>query len=262
MPTTYTHDLFGKAVYQRLPEEMKEIIMHCRMAYLIGLHGPDILFYYRPFLKNEINQTGHKMHDEIAADFFLSCKEKYRETGDQTLLVYILGFICHYMLDSTCHPYIYRYMEKTGAKHDEIETELDRALMEKYGHNPFSFHPASGLHPEKDEVRAAAAALEGISEKKLRKCLRGMRFYTGVTVCRNPLKRKLLLRLLRIFKVYDETQGRILRKKPVSRCQESTGELVSMVKCAVPETVTVLEEFYNTLGEEGHINYRFQRNYK
>ena len=25
MPTTYTHDLFGKAVFQKLPEEMQEI---------------------------------------------------------------------------------------------------------------------------------------------------------------------------------------------------------------------------------------------
>ena len=35
-----------------------------------------------------------------------------------------------------------------------------------------------------------------------------------------------------------------------------------MVKCAVPETVTVLEEFYATLDEPETVNYRFSRNYK
>ena len=74
MPTTYTHDLFGKAVFQKLPEEIRKIIHRNKTEYLIGLHGPDILFYYRPFHRNEVNQTGHRMHEEIAADFFRHCK--------------------------------------------------------------------------------------------------------------------------------------------------------------------------------------------
>ena len=45
MPTTYTHDAFGKAVYQKLPEEIKQVIAGHKMAFLIGLHGPDLLFY-------------------------------------------------------------------------------------------------------------------------------------------------------------------------------------------------------------------------
>ena len=43
MPTTYTHDIFGKEVYKRLPSEIKEAIGESKSMYLIGLHGPDIL---------------------------------------------------------------------------------------------------------------------------------------------------------------------------------------------------------------------------
>ena len=38
MPTTYTHDIFGKEVYKRLPSEIKEAIRESKSMYLIGLH--------------------------------------------------------------------------------------------------------------------------------------------------------------------------------------------------------------------------------
>ena len=45
MPTTYTHDLFGKKVYRQLPEEIRKVIRENGNLFRIGLHGPDILFY-------------------------------------------------------------------------------------------------------------------------------------------------------------------------------------------------------------------------
>ena len=46
MPTTYAHDLFGQKVYRQMPEEVKQIIRENGELYRIGLHGPDIFFYY------------------------------------------------------------------------------------------------------------------------------------------------------------------------------------------------------------------------
>lgn len=47
MPTTYTHDLFGKKVYQGLSQEMRQLLRTHRDLYRIGLHGPDIFFYHQ-----------------------------------------------------------------------------------------------------------------------------------------------------------------------------------------------------------------------
>lgn len=262
MPTTYTHDFFGKLVYQKLPNEIQEIVRRHKMAYVIGQHGPDLLFYYKPFQVNEINQTGHRMHDEIAAGFFKKCKEQYAIAKDETLLVYILGFICHYMLDSTCHPYISEYMARTGAGHDEIESELDRALMEHNGRNPFSHRPAADLRVDQDTIQAISKVFGVVTEKQVRKLVKAMQFYTGITVCRNAFKRKLILRCMRLGRIYNETQGRVIRKKRLQRCEESTRELLLMVRAEVPETVTVIEDFFNTLNDPDYLNYRFERNYK
>ena len=60
MPTTYTHDLFGREVYRQLPEKMKKIIKKNGNLYRIGLHGPDILFYH--LFKPVVSGVGVEMH--------------------------------------------------------------------------------------------------------------------------------------------------------------------------------------------------------
>ena len=46
MPSTYAHRRFGADVLERLPAELQEKIAPYRELYDIGLHGPDLLFYY------------------------------------------------------------------------------------------------------------------------------------------------------------------------------------------------------------------------
>ena len=67
MPTTYAHDLFGKMVYHRLDPEIQEKIKKYQTTYQIGLHGPDILFYVRPFHKNRF-----RIHLSFYAGQYLS----------------------------------------------------------------------------------------------------------------------------------------------------------------------------------------------
>ncbi len=69
MPTTYAHDLFGQKVYRQLPDKVKEIIRKNGELYRIGLHGPDIFFYYFIF-KNHVSGVGYRMHKEKARAFF------------------------------------------------------------------------------------------------------------------------------------------------------------------------------------------------
>ena len=110
MPTTYTHDLFGKKIYRQLSDEMKKVIRKNGDLYRIGLHGPDILFYH--LLKPAVNGAGVEMHHNPAAPFFLRGMSRVRERGDEKLLAYLLGFGCHYLLDSACHPYVDEMAEK------------------------------------------------------------------------------------------------------------------------------------------------------
>ena len=110
MPTTYAHDLFGKKIYAKLPAEIQKVIRRNTNLYRIGLHGPDILFY--DMLKPKVTETGIAMHRECAAPFFERGMTLVRTTHDEKLLAYLLGFGCHYLLDSACHPFVYEMAER------------------------------------------------------------------------------------------------------------------------------------------------------
>lgn len=127
MPTTYAHDLFGKKIYHKLPKEMQMVIQRNVNLYRIGLHGPDILFYH--MLKPKVSTTGIRMHKEKAAPFFERGMAIVRETHDEKLLAYLLGFGCHYLLDSACHPYIEDMAAKEVITHTLLEKEFDRTLL-------------------------------------------------------------------------------------------------------------------------------------
>ena len=72
----------------------------------------------------------------------------------------------------------------------------------------------------------------------------------------------LLLWGMRLTGAYDSIQGHITRKRPLRRCEQSTEELMALLRLAIPETVTVLEDFYDTLEDIQNLNGRFERNYE
>ena len=262
MPTTYAHDLFGKMVYHRLDPEIQEKIKKYQTTYQIGLHGPDILFYVRPFHKNRFNQMAHRLHREEAAGFFERGRELYQKTGNEEILVYLLGFICHFMLDSTCHPYISEYMKKTGARHDEIETEFDRALMVRTGKDPFHYQPGSVIRIEKNSVDAISEVMEGMSRKDIVRALMGTKFYTRLPICDSEKKRKVKLAVARILFMYRLADGRIIRGEPKDICLESTQHLTQLFLQTVPEAAAMINEYYKQRNGSDRLNVRFDRNYK
>lgn len=267
MPTTYTHDLFGKLVYKKLPADLKKCIRENPVAYRIGLHGPDILFYYRPFSKNRVNGLGSAMHREIAAPFF--DRQQERVTEDAETASYVFGFICHFMLDSKCHPYIGAYMKETGAAHDEIETDLDRMLMEKTGKDPYSYRPAAFLKVLRKNQGKAERLMEKIAEvigqvsrEDIRRSLKGMTFYTGVMVCRCEVKRRLILGVLKAVGAYDSMQGHIMRKKRPKRCLRSTAVLEEIFEETISETAEMIADYWEKAKKKERVGERFYRNYE
>lgn len=262
MPTTYAHELFGKMVYRRCGGEIKGLIERNREAYRIGLHGPDILFYRHPFWKNKVNRMGHELHKKEAKIFFERGRILYQGSGDEKVLTYLLGFFCHFMLDSTCHPYISEYMKKRRVRHDEIETDFDRELMEVTGKDPGSFRPAEDIIPGNETLEAISRTLGGISVRDVRRSLEAMRFYTGLPVRRTELGRKLLLTVGGMFGIYPIVKGRMMQRPCNEKCRESTAELKRLFLQAVPEAAGLLEEFYEKRQTGEKLNGRLKRNYK
>ena len=102
MPAVYAHRRFGEKVLAACQNDVaRTAIESYPDLYNIGLQGPDILFYYDPLRKNAYKAAGDAMHNAPAAPFFEAgaAHVNGRPEG-QALLSYLLGFLCHFALDS------------------------------------------------------------------------------------------------------------------------------------------------------------------
>lgn len=137
MPSTYAHRRFGADVLALLPDGLRATLEQHRELYDIGLHGPDLMFYYKALQSNPVNRLGNAMHEQKGEVFFTRARTVVENAPDKdAALAYALGFVCHFALDSTCHPYVEAYVRESGVGHCEIETEFDNALMREDGLDP------------------------------------------------------------------------------------------------------------------------------
>ena len=115
MPSTYAHRRFGTNVLEHLPDELRAQLEQNRELYDIGLHGPDLLFYYHAAKSNPVGALGNAMHEEPGRVFFDRARRVVHCEADRdAALAYALGFVCHFALDSTCHPYVERFTRESG----------------------------------------------------------------------------------------------------------------------------------------------------
>ncbi len=260
MPTTYAHDAFGRKIYHRLPHTMQEMIHNHIELYRIGLHGPDILFYYG-FSKNEVNQTGVRMHGEVAAPFFTRGVEHVRKTQDEALLVYLLGFACHFMLDSTCHPYIYEIEDRVS--HNLIEKEMDRRKMEQDGLDPLTYFPARGIIPSEENAIVIARMFPDFTPEQIRSALSGMRRWTSLMIYGKGQRRKVIQTALGLVG-QRRCMDYFMRETADDVFQPDLEELDRLFEQALLETPEMLTELLDCAmtPETAMLPDRFERNYK
>ena len=136
MPTTYAHYRFGRDVLAQLSPDTQALISRNRELFDFGVHGPDLLFYYKPIGKNHVNETGYRNHRRTGRDFFTEAAAHAAAAPDKDAArSYLYGVLCHFALDRCCHPYV-AVKEHDGVSHSTIEASFDRYLMLKDGLDP------------------------------------------------------------------------------------------------------------------------------
>lgn len=129
MPACMAHYQFGQDVLSLLGRDVKSFALTHKKEFDIGLQGPDIFFYYKPYQENKINAYGRALHSAPAIRMFAPIIKKV-STGAS--LSYLMGLICHYTLDSCCHPYI-NSRNRSIAHHMFMEAAYDRHIISKNG---------------------------------------------------------------------------------------------------------------------------------
>ncbi len=169
MPACLTHNLFSKDVIQRLGEQETDLC-----AYAWGAQGPDFLFCHRYFRTmrdktiKTLQEYGSALHRSLPSKTLEAMRNFIRKHDNPIYRSYVLGFICHYSLDSTAHPYVnararelagIREGENEGTMHGEIEASLDTIVLRwKTGKLP-SEVKLGDMFPKNEGVQRMTARL-------------------------------------------------------------------------------------------------------
>jgi hypothetical protein len=160
MPDMLTHILLGKNVHENLHELESTGDQNAKMAakaiasfeeiFLWGTQGPDVFFYHNfwPWRKQQsLRKLGNKLHVEKTGSFFAEGLHRLKtgNWGDEDFLAifsYLCGCLCHFALDKTAHPFIYRYTgfvfengEEKGEHaylHQKFEAMIDCLLWKRF----------------------------------------------------------------------------------------------------------------------------------
>jgi len=261
MPTTYAHFSFGGLVFDNLDNEVKKIISENINFYNIGLHGPDILFYFKALSSNNISKIGHELHSLTADNFFEYAKGVINECSNRDAACsYIIGFICHFMLDSECHPYV-NEKESDKITHSEIETEFERFLMVKNNIEPFSFRPTSHIIPDMEYAKCISLFYKNVSSSEILKAIKSMKFYLNILVAPRHLKRSIIIKALKLSGNYDSMIGLIMNYTENPACVETSKNLYDLYTKAIVPTSNLINEYYKNINSSQPINKRFSRTF-
>lgn len=243
MPSTYAHYRFGQEVLKELPNDIKKIIIENKELYDIGLHGPDLLFYYLPLKTNEINSIGYNMHEKTGKEVFDTFRKMMTSKKQiNHYLAYYYGFICHFALDATCHGYIEKRIHESGVSHGEIEVEFDRFLMIEDGLDPIRHKLTNHIIPSIDYARIIAPFFN-VTAQQVVKSLESMKFYNDLLIAPSKLKRKFIYALLRITGNYQEMHGLLVNYEANPLCKDSTEKLNQFYKQAIKKAVELISEY-------------------
>lgn len=154
MPATITHAYFAKDVFDILPDNIKNKI-DCSRIKMFG-QSMDALMFYNLFSilpgKKIRNFSGY-FHRNKTQDYFVNLINYIKEANlddDMDVCSYLAGMICHYVLDSTVHPYviyktgIFDKKQKSTYKynhvHDFMEAFIDNDMVKRREEgNPYYF---------------------------------------------------------------------------------------------------------------------------
>ena len=262
MPTTYAHYKFGKEVLGALPRPLQNAVENNRELFDIGVHGPDILFYYNPIRKNPVSGQGSELHDKMADEFFRNAIEVIGQAENPAAArAYIYGFICHFALDSECHPYIEKMIKTSGISHSEIEMEFDRLLLKEDYINPVRYLGTKHIHPSLENAAVIAPFFSELTAETVEKSLKSMIFYHKLLLAPGHLKRRILFGGMKVAGQYDSMHGMVMSLEPNPACREYCQILKRLYAGAVPLAASLIIRYQKALFDGAELPGRFHETF-
>ncbi len=254
MPAIFTHIHFGEEVSKTLSPRLQEVIEQYPQCFYLGTQGPDLLFYHKPAkskAKNPARKQGWDMHAVSPEKFFvraaklLTQGKAWNSVENAPLAAYVLGFLCHFTLDSQCHPLIDEH-SVNGLTHGKIESELDKYFLRIAGKPVRGFNAATLFFPCADAEYASAAILD-VSIQNTRLAIKTMKKINRLFSHKCGLVHGFCHAALSLAGLNKSFGEMFFHKKDDSRCKDLLPVLEVKFRAAIPLACEVVTEYFNNL---------------
>lgn len=262
MPALYAHNRFGGEVVKHLDDELADIIQKHYTQFRIGLQGPDIFFFYQPWKKTPVSACGYALHDEYADVFFEKAAEIIREKGRNSReYAYILGFICHFSLDSECHPYVEKMVKEIEVGHIEIEGEFEKHLLRLDQRDPLAY-PISKFVPTDDAtVEAIHPFFKEIKREEIQESLKTLKRIKKILTAPHKIKQNAVNVVMKVTGLDKSYHGLMHSYYDNPKCDETNRSLENRFNQAILVATMLIRSFDETVVKNTKINDRFHRTF-
>ena len=241
MPTCYTHKKMGIMVYKALPKDTCRLIQKYLPYYLIGLHGPDILFFNPGIGENSPASYGRKLHHESFEEFYRNACEVIRNSEDDRQLVYFYGYLCHLFSDYRIHGALPELDREIGVTHAKMETELDRCLMKADGLNPVNYPVMAHMAISPEIAHYIAPFYLGVSEEQILRSLLCMKASFTFSRSSNRYYRKMVSDIVAFAGYEEKIPNLIMCPDESQMCLAAMPKLKELFAEAVVEAAAAIE---------------------
>jgi hypothetical protein len=161
MPSILTHQYVAHLTITAFQKQLPFLKSQAPLVWL-GAQGPDPFFFYghAPFKKrlgrDSLNHFGSTLHNQAPHKSLWPLIQHgwFGPHADYTTRAYVIGALTHYVLDRTCHPYVFyrsgfdehgSLTEHYSADHARLEVAMDAALIQKLNLSPAIYQPQKTL---------------------------------------------------------------------------------------------------------------------
>ncbi|MFV0381537.1 MAG: zinc dependent phospholipase C family protein [Breznakia sp.] len=263
MPAMYAHARFGEEVALLVAPSLQTTIRKYKQEYLLGLQGPDILFFYRPIIKTKVSNLGAVLHKKSAASFIEKHKEMLQFYGKESReYAYFLGFLCHFILDSECHPFIDTMGPKHNLDHLVMESEFEKMLLRKDKYNPYHYAYDTLLRYEKQTLDAIHHFYPELTRLHLQESLSSTRFVKRFLYTPTKRKQTMIKTLMKVSGKYEVFKGQLLDHQDHPKYRTSNFGIYNRYVVAKMAAADLLHNVDGYLKQEQTLDVRFMRTFE
>lgn len=234
MPANYAHYRFGKQALPGFPAEARQCVQRFRRMFDMGLHGPDIFFFYNPLAKTSVGSLNGRYHALSGRELF---SQAALRADSEAARAYLYGLLGHYCLDGACHPFVQKMAESGAADHVKLEAEFDRYLMalDKIP-APHTFDQSKRYHLTRGECMTVAQFYPPATGANISACVHHMAWMTRIAAGKHRGKAEKMADKLKM-----KFSDGLIPEEPVKAYARMDSELLSRYNRALKQYPVMLE---------------------